>query len=107
MLFFHPMTKVEFICRMCKVLRSNISSESNSIYLSLCCLSCHFSYFSITREVDTWDSDLDLKARKRSKDLLAGRNNIEFLAILPARRGPVYAAMPAFGITWKVFVDFL
>lgn len=74
----------------------DISSESDVVDFSRCWLLRPFSLFYPIREVKTWDRDLHLEARQRSKGLIVGWRNIELFAVSPARRVLVFAVAPAF-----------
>lgn len=89
------------------MLPSDISSESDLVYLASCCLPRPFSSFFLIREVDTWGLDWDLEKRQRREGLLVGWDNIGLLAVLHARQGIVYAATPAFWHNLESFRGFL
>lgn len=91
-------TEVEYVRRMCEMLRTGISfsSKRDVVNLSRFCLPCPFSLFYVIRVVDTWSRSLGLEVGQSSKVLLVGWHNTELIVGPPARRELVYVTMKVF-----------
>lgn len=57
-LFVRHATEIKYLRRKHDVLRSNISSKSDMVHFSFCCLSRLLSFFYLIREVDTLVLDM-------------------------------------------------
>lgn len=96
MTFVRHETEIVYVRRMHGILRMELSSESDVVNLSCRCMPRPFSSLYLKREVDTWGQELVLKVRQRLKGLRVGWHNIKLFTVSPARREPVYAALPGF-----------
>lgn len=95
--FVRHATRVENVRRMRDMFWTDILSESDVVDSSHCYLAHPLSSIYLIREVDTWGRRLDMEVRQRLIGLLVGWQNIKLFAELPARRGLLKAARPAFG----------
>lgn len=94
--FVHHVTEVKYIRLMHKMLRPNISSNSDMVGLSSCCFHRSLRSFYLIRVVQTWGRDLDLKVWERTMEFLLSWHNIKLFPVPPVRFGLVYVTTPTF-----------
>lgn len=63
-------SEIKYVRFMGKMLRNNMSTESDKADFSCCCLPRPFSFFYLIREVRSGGPDLDLELQQRSRGLL-------------------------------------
>lgn len=79
----------KYVRQMREMSHMDISSDSDVVDLSRCCLPRPFCLLYPIREVSTWGRDVDYEVRLRLNGLLVGWDSIEVFAVPPARRGLV------------------
>lgn len=84
-LFVLHATEVECVRRTDEILPMRVSTASDIVDLSRCCMPCPFNSFYQIREVETWDQNLGF-VRQISKVLLVCWYKIDLFAVPPARR---------------------
>lgn len=92
MSFVRHATGVKYVRDMSEMLHTDISSHSDIVNMSRCCLPHPICSFYLIQEADPWGRGVDFEVRQRLKVCSSDGTISGLFAVPPARQGLVYAA---------------